>query len=430
MAAAGGSPVPGGRTSVAIIGAGPYGLATAAYLRAAGIPFRIFGQPMEFWRRHMPAGMLLRSRRRATHIAHPGGGLAIDDFMAATRREIPVPTPLEDFIAYGEWFQQQVAPQLDARLVTEVSESSGGGFRLTLEGSEELAADRVVVATGLSPFPRHPPELDSLPSTLVSHSSEHSDLSGFAGRDVIVVGLGQSALESAALLREHGARVQVVGRAAEVLWLAGDIPGLRRRLRKMMLPPTDVGGRVTGWVAAVPDVFRRLPVDMQELVAARCIPPAGAAWLPERLRDVAILTGTRVVAATEDAGRVRVKLSNGAEQVADHLLLGTGYSVDVARYTFLSEELRGSVDSVGGQPRLGPGFEASVPGLYFVGASAAARFGPLMRFVVGTWYAAPTVAAHLRGSRPAPLRASFPRGRRRQRGAGAVPARAYTGRGD
>jgi len=53
---------------VVIIGAGPYGLAAAAHLRAAGIEHRIFGEPLSFWRRHMPAGMFLRSAWEASHI--------------------------------------------------------------------------------------------------------------------------------------------------------------------------------------------------------------------------------------------------------------------------------------------------------------------------------------------------------------------------
>lgn len=75
-------------TRVAIIGAGPYGLSIAAHLRAYGIPFRIFGAPLDSWRRHMPVGMMLKSdgfasslsapddRERSPHIA-PSAGFRI-----------------------------------------------------------------------------------------------------------------------------------------------------------------------------------------------------------------------------------------------------------------------------------------------------------------------------------------------------------------
>ena len=48
-------------TEVAIIGAGPYGLSLAAHLQGAAIPFRIFGSPMDSWRKLMPKGMLPKS---------------------------------------------------------------------------------------------------------------------------------------------------------------------------------------------------------------------------------------------------------------------------------------------------------------------------------------------------------------------------------
>ena len=69
-------------------------------------------------------------------------------------------------------------------------------------------------------------------------------------------------------------------------------------------------------------------------------------------------------------------------------MLGTGYQVDIDRYAFLPPELLAQVHRRDGYPVLGAGFESSVPGLHFVGAPAALSFGPLMRFVCGTWAAA------------------------------------------
>jgi cation diffusion facilitator CzcD-associated flavoprotein CzcO len=62
-----------GADGVVIIGAGPYGLAAAAHLRAAGVEPRVFGEPMAFWQRQMPKGMRLRSPWTASHIADPCG---------------------------------------------------------------------------------------------------------------------------------------------------------------------------------------------------------------------------------------------------------------------------------------------------------------------------------------------------------------------
>ena len=63
----------------------------------------------------------------------------------------------------------------------------------------------------------------------------------------------------------------------------------------------------------------------------------------------------------------------------------------------------------GGYPVLGAGLESSVPGLHFVGAPAAYSFGPVMRFVVGSWYAAPAIARRAADRRQPPVSFAFPR---------------------
>ena len=68
---------------VAVIGAGPYGLAAAAHLRSAGVETCIFGESMEFWRKHMPIGMLLRSKWEASYISAPDNALTLDEYELA-----------------------------------------------------------------------------------------------------------------------------------------------------------------------------------------------------------------------------------------------------------------------------------------------------------------------------------------------------------
>jgi FAD-dependent urate hydroxylase len=402
---------------VAIIGAGPYGLATAAHLRAAGVSVRVFGDVMSFWRRHMPRGMLLRSRLRSSHISHVGGKLTIEAFEADRGREVRRPSlTLEEFVDYGRWFQSRAVPQLEPRQVRLV-EAEPDGFRLTLDDGEEFAAARVVVAAGLGPFGRWPAPLRGLPSETVSHVVDHHDLSGFEGRQVLVIGAGQSALESAALLKEAGAGVELAVRAPAVRWLE---PGDAARRHRWPLPPTDVGGAVNAWLVAVPDVFRRLPARARPVVAYRAIRPAGADWLRARLEDVPMSTGRSVRSAQAQNGRVRLQFDDGSASVVDHIMLGTGYEVDVRRYPFLSEGVREGLHLAEGYPVLERGLESSVAGLHFVGASAAVAFGPIMRFVVGTWYAAPAVADVIAEARRVPLRPSYPRARE-ARGASRAP---------
>jgi hypothetical protein len=77
---------------------------------------------------------------------------------------------------------------------------------------------------------------------LATHTSAHRDLSRFGGKRVLVVGGGQSALESAALLHEAGADVEVLVRKDHLIWLhGGKYHRMLGRYSKLVYAPTDVG---------------------------------------------------------------------------------------------------------------------------------------------------------------------------------------------
>jgi len=383
---------------VAIIGAGPYGLAAAAHLRRdMDLEVRIFGDPMSFWQ-SMPRGMMLRSRWEASHIAFPAGDLSIDAHLAETGERFGAPIPLERFIDYGIWVQQRVAPDVDRRRVTSVRREADG-FALAIDDGESLHARRVVIAAGIAPFAQRPTEFDDLSADAVSHTSEWDDLSVLSDRRVAVVGGGQSALESAALLHEGGARVEVIARRESLNWLKGGV--IQRRLgpfKPIFYAPTDVGPLGMSRLLAAPEAFRKFPRTTQDKMARRAIRPAGAKWLQNRLLDVPLTTGRCVVAARNGDG-VLIELDDGTTRHVDHVMLGTGYRVDVGRYEFLDEKLLAGVDRIGGYPVLRRGLESSVPGLHFLGAPAAWSYGPLMRFVSGTWWAGSALRHAVTGRR-------------------------------
>jgi FAD-dependent urate hydroxylase len=99
-----------------------------------------------------------------------------------------------------------------------------------------------------------------------------------------------------------------------------------------------------------------------------------------------------VTGAKRMDGVARLTLNDDTERCVDHVLLATGFRVDIGRYAFLPEDLLREVNRVGGYPRLSRTFESTLPGLYFLGAPAAWSFGPLMRFVAGTAWAAQALA--------------------------------------
>jgi FAD-dependent urate hydroxylase len=398
---------------VVILGAGPYGLAAGAHLRAIqGLDVRVFGEPMEFWKSHMPEGMLLRSPWAASHISDPSTALTMDAFGTEVGVRIPTPIPLDRFVEYGLWFQRQAVPEIDRRSITRIERSSQG-FQLTLMDGEQLQSRRVVVAAGIGSFARRPQPFEGLPSELVTHVSDQRDVRRFVGKRVGIIGAGQSALESAALIHEAGGEVEVIVRASDVHWL-----GWRARLQKLgpiaklLYSPFDIGPAGVSRIVAIPDSVKYFPRSIQDAFRRRALRPAGARWLVDRFKDIRISRGRFVESATPSGSGLRLRLNDGSFREVDHALLGTGYRVDVTRYPFLPSELSQNLAQVNGFPRLTPGFESSIPGLHFMGAPSSWNFGPLMFFVCGTDYAARRLARHIaagatrngsKGSSVAPL---------------------------
>jgi cation diffusion facilitator CzcD-associated flavoprotein CzcO len=384
---------------VIVIGAGPYGLAAAAHLAAHGVAMRVFGEPMSFWRHNMPLGMKLRSPWGATHIPDLRGDLSLDAFTAArglSRRE---PLPLETFVDYGMWFQRAAVPEIDARMIARL-ESAGDGFRVETMDGAHIHARRVVVATGLARQAFRPEAFADIPAEFASHASEHSDLGIFRGRRVAVVGRGQSASESAVLLHEAGADVELICRG-DVHWLGGNArPGRASVdwLRQRLASPSGVGPFPLNWLAETPDLAHAMPVEMRTRFNARCLRPGAAAWLRPRFGGVRVLAGERVHSAVVAGERIALMLDHGTA-VFDHVLLGTGYKIDVAKLGILDADLLAVLARRDGAPVLGAGFESSVPGLHFVGASAVGSYGPLMRFIAGAGFAARAVTKRVLGQR-------------------------------
>lgn len=378
-------------TDVVVLGAGPYGLSAAAHLNACGLNVRVFGETMSFWDRHMPEGMCLRSPWEASQLSDPAKALTIDAFEVAMSSPVSRPIPIRRFIAYGRWFQSRAVPNLEERKVTEI-ERDAPGFRVALADGEVVRCRRVIIAGGIGPFAVRPPQFAGIPLDLASHSSEQRDLARFRGKKVVVIGGGQSALESAALLHERQADVELIVRNSAVYW-TWQRPWLHtfRPVGALLYAWPDVGPAFISHAVAKPSLYRSLPRRVQDSWRFKSLRPNGVGWLKPRLGDVRISPGRGVRSAAIRGKRLELKLSDGSERSVDHVLMATGYRVNVRKYEFLSASLRSALFLVDGCPVLTRGFESSVSGLHFLGAPAMWSFGPLMRFVAGADFAARTM---------------------------------------
>ena len=186
----------GQEKTTVVIGAGPYGLSSAAHIKSIGIQTLVFGKPMEFWQ-NMPSEMYLKSSWSALNISDHAGKYSLNRFAQSFGIAKQEPVPLQIFLRYGRWFQQQVVPDVDQTYVQFLGKD-GNQFHLDLTDGRSMKASAAIVATGISSFAYIPDFASHLPPTLASHNQAHKDFSQFKHKKVIVVGSGQSALETAA----------------------------------------------------------------------------------------------------------------------------------------------------------------------------------------------------------------------------------------
>ena len=371
---------------VAIVGAGPYGLSLATHLKAEGVPFRIFGRPMQFWC-DLPAGMFLKSLAFATNVYTPDGRLGFVDYSRERGLETVEPCAMADFARYGVWAQRWLVPEVEEVDVVHLSRS-GATFELVLSDGRMALARRVVLAVGLTQFARMPDELSKLPRELASHTSHHRDYVAYAGKSVCVIGSGQSAFEAARLLFEAGARPQMVVREPQISF-SDKMPRHRSWWQQVRRPQSGLGPGLKNWaLEKFPRALHFVPDRLRVPFVKSHLGPQGAWWLRDRIvGQVPVMTSTVVGGGKALGQQVALRLvgPDGVENtlVCDHVVAGTGYVVDIDRLTFIADELCRNIRRLERGPALDRHFQSSVAGLYFVGFASGPSFGPLFRFVAG-----------------------------------------------
>jgi len=394
----------------AIVGAGPYGLSLAAHLREAGVPFRIFGSPMQSWATQMPATMLLKSDGFASNLSSGSVPFTLEDFCKLTGRpyhDTQIPIPVEDFIAYGQEFARRFVPNLEEQNVVSI-EREDNVFRVTLASGDTFLARHVIAATGVSLFQYLPPDLAHLPKNMVTHTTAHRVFQSFAGSDVTVLGRGASSLNSAALLHEAGARVTLISRKFKIHFHETGSSEQRPFLDRLLHPSSPLGHSMRSWISSnMPGLMRALPSPIRDLVIYKHLGPAGGSTLRDRvagkfptLLGWSISSAELIEAPNSADRRIKLTLTNSEgesrEHITSHIIAGTGFRVDMSRYRFLNDAIRSEINCRrDGAPVLGPHFETSVKGLSMIGPVAYSSFGPLLRFAAGSEFAARQVTRQL-----------------------------------
>jgi len=389
------------RIDVAIVGAGPFGLSTGAFLR--GVHARVFGPVLETWSEVMPPEMILRSSWEDATIASPGEVGSTDRWIEATGEEKPARVSLQTFLRYGEWFREQLVREHDPSRVELVARENGG-YRVGTSSGDEVRARHVVVAVGTLPFAYAPaPFAHAVDGDRVRFAFQRGAAGAGAqpGERIVIVGAGQSALESAASAARAGAAVEIVVRS-HVHWFADREPErergpLGRMLYDLAYPVVGFGPPPLNRIVLAPDLFASLPLRLRNALNGRLLRAGGAPWLRDEVESLVAITEGRVVVSLERTGdELRLGLDDGSVREADRVLLATGFRFDVARLDFFAPELRGRIRIRHGWPVIDRNLRSvTEPGISFAGYPAEGTFGPATRFVRGTRLAGPRIAAAL-----------------------------------
>jgi len=401
-----------GTVDVAIFGAGPYGLSIGAYLRAAGVEHRIFGDVMSSWRNQMPPGMLLKSHAWSSSLYDPDASFPLKRY--CEERSLPyhdslIPVPVETFVAYGDEFQRRLVPNVEHKTLS-LLKHRGPHFHAVFRDGSELFARRVVLAVGIHPFQHVPEQLAGLPRELLTHSSEHGPLDAFSGKEVIVLGAGSSATDLAAMLHEKGASASLVARSPELKFAPAQ-RGKRSLLRRLATPVRELispgSGIGRGWALRLyadgPMLFHLLPERRRHAIVASTLGPLGTSGMRDRVEGkLPVHLGRHLEAARIKGERIELQFRtpDGSNQTlaADHVVTATGYRIDLGRLPFLDSGLLSKIEMEDRKPVLSLKYETSVPGLHIVGAASAFSFGPVNRFVFGAIHPARALSRAFAGA--------------------------------
>jgi thioredoxin reductase len=367
--------------------------------------------------------MLLRSEAFASSLHAPRAGYTVEDYYRLKKlpyRPMGLAVPLETFVEYAEWFQANLVGAIQPVDVLGLRRVDGL-FQLSLSDGRTLSARKVVIALGLKGFAQTPRELRALPEQYATHSERYGDLTWARGKDIAIVGGGQSALGLSALLHELGARPHVLMREDDIVW-HGQPEKSRSLISKLVGPDAGLG---RGWkslfLSECPGIFHMLDNSRRKLIMQKSYGASGAWWLRDRVvGKVKISLGTTLRAASIENERVVLRVVTGRDEAsvgADHVIAATGFKTDIRQHAFLSKDIAETIAGSSGMPELTSNYETLVRGLYVIGPASAHSFGPVMRFVYGTKHASPTVARHITGSLKADARQRM--GRRSRAAAGA-----------
>jgi len=343
---------------VAIIGAGPYGLALANYLTASGIPFIILGKPMELWRNHTFDSMNLRSDYATSEIEHPNHKYRFERFCIESGvliTDLAGQLSVSIFRQYIDWCFAQFSFAVKQQYVSSIS-TSAKGYQIETDQAESFTAQNVVLATGIAHHLHTPTAFRS--HTGIVHSYHTREIQSLRDRKVLVVGSGQSAAESIAVLLDNNNQVEWYTRTDPVYFSE----------------PLNLPKWLFNQIVRLPRFIRSLnPALIQ--------------------RSLSLFSATTITPNLKSRVTTIPHHKNLPDLGSyDTIVTATGFRYSLSDLPFLSKSIKSGIRQRFNYPVVSKRFESSMPGLYFSGAITEPFFGPPMKFMIGARYSAAVLA--------------------------------------
>lgn len=380
------------KTDLLIIGAGPYGLAMAAYAKHHNIDYKIVGKSMEFWKLNTPEGMYLRSDYE-WHL-DPIEIHTIENFLKTRNQTLSEFKLLsrELFIEYAEWFQSQKSIEVISEYVERLNILDGNqGFEVVLETGKKFLAANILIAIGFGYFKYTPPNLrERLPKNCFVHTCDFTDFKELRGKRCLIIGGRQSAFEWAALINEQGAQeVHICYQHRTPSFTKPDFLWVKSDIEKFSNNPS--------W-------YRDLDQKAQQLIVKRFWEEGRTKleeWLSSRIEVDSILkhSQTKLEYCEElPSSEIKVSLDSGEELIVDKIILATGYNANINNIPFLRNgNIFPKIATKDDCPLLDENFQSvSVPGLFLTSMLATRDFGPFFKFIFGSRISASIIGEYLK----------------------------------
>jgi len=369
-------------TDTLIIGSGFYGTGLANYLHHQKKNFIIIGTYMDLWLHHTLDTMFLRSEIQTSALAHPENRFSLENFSRENKINLPSRIPVLLFRKYLLWCREQLNYKIISDFVVhlEIIDNQPGDdtiennpnskrlnkrkrFHATLSDQTKIIAENVIVATGAQDH-LHTPD-NFLQNKKTIHSYEIDKLTNISDQNILVAGSGQSSAEIIELMIQNKNRVS---------WYYRHKP--RFINQPLYLPRT-----IFNLLNNSPDCIKKFPLNLRvALKKFSSLSTVTRNYKPLWKQTKTILSKNKCLTDFSEF---------------DKIITATGFHYQVGQNKFFSTKIVNHIKKEKFYPQLNDHFESTVPGLYFIGAASEMKFGPIMRFIPGSYYTSKILSEYL-----------------------------------